>query len=131
MSDVVGEATLLEVNPVMFRNSPLLFVLFVLFIPVGLGLVALGIWWLITKGSKLTITGKRSIQRRGLISKHTTEVIHRDVRNIQISQSVFQRIFGVGSLGISSAGQAGLEISITGLEDPEGIKALIDRHRDL
>ena len=131
MSDVVGEATLLEIHPVMFRNSPLLFILFVLFIPVGLGLVALGIWWLIIKGSKLTVTDKRSIQRRGLISKHTTEVIHRDVRNIQISQSVFQRIFGVGNLGISSAGQAGLEISITGLEDPEAIKTLIDRHRDL
>ena len=61
MSDVVGEATLLEIHPVMFRNSPLLFILFVLFIPIGLGLVALGIWWLITKGSKLTITEKQLV----------------------------------------------------------------------
>ena len=131
MSDTVAEETLLEVNPEMFRNSPVLFIVCVLTAPLGIGLIFLGGWWIVTKGSKLTITNKRTIQRRGLISKHTTEVIHRDVRNIQISQSVFQRLFGVGNIGISSAGQADLEIQFTGLRKPESAKELIDRHRNL
>jgi hypothetical protein len=55
----------------------------------------------------------------------------RDVRNIEIDQSVFQRMFGVGSIGIASAGQSGIEIQFAGIRDPDGVKTLIDRYRDL
>ena len=127
-----SEGTLLEINPVMFRSNPVGFILSVILIAAaGAGLVILAIWWLKTKAATLTVTNKRTIQRTGLISKKTTEVVHRDVRNIQIDQSVFQRLFGVGSIGISSAGQSGIEIQFTGVRDPDGIKALIDRYRNL
>ena len=127
-----SEGTLLEINPVMFRSNPVGFILSVILIAAaGAGLVVLAIWWLKTKAAMLTVTNKRTIQRTGLISKKTTEVLHRDVRNIQIDQSVFQRLFGVGSIGISSAGQSGIEIQFTGVRDPDGIKALIDRYRNL
>ncbi len=127
-----SEETLLELHPAMFRSNPLGFVISVLLIAaVGIGLLILGWWWLETRGAELTITNKRTTQRTGLISKNTTEVLHRDVRNIQVSQSALQRIFGVGSLGISSAGQAGVEIQFSGVVDPDSVKALIDRHRGL
>ena len=127
-----SEGTLLQINPMMFRSNPVGFILSVILIAAaGAGLVILAIWWLKTKAAMLTVTNKRTIQRTGLISKKTTEVLHRDVRNIQIDQSVFQRLFGVGSIGISSAGQSGIEIQFTGVRDPDGIKALIDRYRNL
>jgi uncharacterized membrane protein YdbT with pleckstrin-like domain len=127
-----GEETLLEINPAMFRNNPLGFILSVLLVAAaGVGLVILGIWWLDKKAATLTVTNKRTIQRRGLFSKKTSEVLHRDVRNIEIDQSVFQRLFGVGNIGIASAGRSGMEIEFRGVRDPEGVKALIDRHRDL
>ena len=129
MSD--SEEILLELNPAMFRNNPLGFLLSVLLVPVVVGAVILGIWWLNTKAATLTVSNKRSIQRTGLISKQTSEVLHRDVRNIEITQSVFQRLFGVGTIGIASAGQAGVEIRFAGVRDPDGVKALIDRYRDL
>ena len=127
-----GEQTLLELHPAMFRSNPLGFVGCVLLIAaVGVGLLILGWWWLNTRAAELTITNKRTIQRKGLISKNTTEVLHRDVRNIQVSQTAFQRIFGVGRIGISSAGQAGVEIQFNGVTDPDSVKSLIDRHRSL
>ena len=126
-----GEETLLEINPAMFRNHPFGFILSVILVVAGVGLVILGIWWLNKKAATLTVTNKRTIQRTGLISKQTTEVLHRDVRNIEINQSVFQRIFGVGSIGIASAGQSGIEIQFAGVRDPDGVKDLIDRYRDL
>ena len=129
MSD--SEEILLELNPAMFRNNPVGFILSALLIPVAVGLVILGVWWLKTKAATLTISNKRAVQRTGLIAKQTTEVLHRDVRNIEIRQSVFQRLFGVGSIGIASAGQAGIEIQFTGVRDPDGVKALIDHYRDL
>jgi len=82
-------------------------------------------------GDEGVLTNKRTVQRTGLIARKTTEVLHRDVRNIEIDQSVFQRLFGVGRIGIASAGQSGVEIQFTGVRDPDGVKALIDRHRDL
>ena len=129
MSD--SEEILLELNPAMFRNNPVGFILSVLLIPAVVGLVIFGVWWLKTKAATLTISNKRAIQRTGLISKQTTEVLHRDVRNIEIRQSVFQRLFGVCSIGIASAGQAGIEIQFTGVRDPDGVKAMIDHYRDL
>jgi len=127
-----SEETLLEINPAMFRNRPVAFLLSVILIAAaGVGLVILAIWWLNTKAATLTVTNKRTIQRTGLISKQTSEVLHRDVRNIEISQSVFQRIFGVGSIGIASAGQSGIEIQFAGVRDPDGVKNLIDRYREL
>ena len=126
MSQNSAEETLCEIHPVMFRNSPVVFILFVLMAPMLLGIVGLLIWWLLTKAASLTITNKRVVQRRGLLSKHTTEVVHRDIRNIQVSQSMLQRLFGVGSIGISSSGQGGVEIQFSGIEDPESVKALID-----
>ena len=130
MSD--REETLLEMNPEMFRNNPVGFILSVVLVAAaGAGLVILGFWWLTTKAATLTVTNKRTIQRTGLFSKKTTEVLHRDVRNIEINQSMFQRVFGVGSIGITSAGQSGIEVQFAGVRDPDGVKAVIDRYRNL
>jgi uncharacterized membrane protein YdbT with pleckstrin-like domain len=127
-----NEEILLEINPVMFRNNPVGFILSVLSIALaGLGLVILGVWWLTTKADTLTISNKRTIQRKGLFSKRTSEVLHRDVRNIEMNQTFFQRLCGVGSIGIASSGQAGIEIHFTGAQDPDSVKALIDRFRNL
>ncbi len=51
-------------------------------------------------------------------SERVNEVLHNHVRNIQINQSVFQRLMHVGSIGISSSGQAGIEIFIRGIPNP-------------
>jgi uncharacterized membrane protein YdbT with pleckstrin-like domain len=52
-----------------------------------------------------------------------------DVRNVQLDQTFFQRVFDVGQIGVSSAGQAGLEINVTGIPQPERVKDLIDSYR--
>jgi hypothetical protein len=61
--------------------------------------------------------------------KFTNEVLHSHVRNIQINQSVFQRLMHVGSIGISTSGQAGIEIFIRGIPNPYDLKNVIDQYR--
>jgi uncharacterized membrane protein YdbT with pleckstrin-like domain len=58
-------------------------------------------------------------------------VLHSNVRNVQVGQNVFQRIFGVGKIGISSAGQSGVEIEVSGIRNPQKVSKLIDEHRQL
>jgi uncharacterized membrane protein YdbT with pleckstrin-like domain len=66
---------------------------------------------------------------RGWLSRSITEVWHRDVRNVQLTQSLFQRIFDTGRIGISSAAQSGIEIDVAGLRNPDKIKSIIDKYR--
>ena len=86
-------------------------------------------WWLVSLSTTLTITDKRTILRKGIFSKFTNEVLHENVRNIQIFQTFLQRMLNVGSVGISSAGQSGIEIEAEGIPDPYEIKKLIDQYR--
>ena len=123
------EKILYEANPSMFRNHPVQFVLGILLCFVIVGIPFLFVWWLRCKGTKLTVTNERTTLRRGILSKYLTEVMHENVLNIEIRQTFGQRIFGVGAIAISSAGQPGFEIEVRGIPDPEGIKRLIDEHR--
>jgi uncharacterized membrane protein YdbT with pleckstrin-like domain len=119
------EQTLYTAHPAMFRNRPLRFCLLaalillsgigllswldfrlriVLIILFGSSLWSLVAWWLDVLSTTLSVTNQRSILRTGLLSRYTTEVFHRDIRNIQLRQTLFQRLFDVGYIGISSAG---------------------------
>jgi uncharacterized membrane protein YdbT with pleckstrin-like domain len=124
------EKVLYEEHPAMFRNHPFLFILSVILIAAfGLGLVILLFWWLQTLGTKLTVTDERITLRKGILSKFTNEVFHTDIRNVQLDQSFFQRVFDVGTIAISTSGQEGIEISVQGIPHPQQVRDLIDEHR--
>jgi len=95
----------------------------------GLGLLLLFIWWLDCLGTRLILTDRRTILRKGILSKSTNEVLHSHVRNILTRQSLFQRLTGVGAIGISSSGQSGIEIWVSGIPDPDYVKSVIDQYR--
>ncbi len=102
---------------------------------VVLALVAAG-WWLTWYFSaylwvKLRISNKRTVRNEGIVRRHTSEVLHDHVRNVEIRQNALQRIFNVGYLGISSSGQDGIEIEVRDVPKPYEIKALIDQYRDM
>ena len=92
-------------------------------------MLILVIWWLDCLGTTLTVTTKRTTLRRGILSKKTNDVWHRDVRNIQVKQGILQRLLGVGTIGISSAGQGDVEIAVNGMPNPEKVRRFIDEHR--
>jgi uncharacterized membrane protein YdbT with pleckstrin-like domain len=123
------EITLYESHPKMWRDNVFGFVICIILVPVVLGIVSLAIWYLQVICTTLTVTNKRTILRKGVLSKSVSEVWNRDIRNIQIYQSLMQRLFGVGNIGISSSGQGDIEIAVSGLPDPEGIRTLIDQYR--
>jgi membrane protein YdbS with pleckstrin-like domain len=116
-------------SPSMFRNEPIQFVLGVALCFLVIGIPFMLRWWLNCKVTTLTITDRKTILRRGILSKSVSEVWHRDVRNVQIDQSFFQRLLGVGTLKVSSAGQSGFEIDVSGLPHPSRAKNAIDAGR--
>jgi uncharacterized membrane protein YdbT with pleckstrin-like domain len=90
------------------------------------GVVILLVWWIRCLGTTLTVTTEQTTLRRGILSKYTNDVFHENVRNIQVGQTFLQRLLDVGYIGISSAGQSGVEIEVNGIPHPEQVKELID-----
>lgn len=117
------EETLYVVHPAVLRSRPIAFALsFFLFPTVFLAWLPFILWifWYIqSRCTTLTITTHKTVLRRGILSKSTTEVRHKDIRNISVSQTFLNRILKVGAIGISSAGQSGVEIEVKGLVSPE------------
>lgn len=152
--NTAGEFTEYESHPAMFRSRPVLYCLILLMMFFGIPLAVIGqgelamdllpanlfgflmgglilsLWKVGTLCRKLTITNKRSIGRHGLLSKRTSEVLHRDIRNVIVDQGVFQRIFKTGTVAIASAGHGGMEIVAHGMPYPNRIKSIIDSHRE-
>jgi len=123
------EVILYREHPAMFRSRPALYVLFVALCLVGIGFLLFLIWWLRTLATTLVVTNRKTTLRTGLLSKNTDDVFHKDVRNIQVRQTLFQRILGVGNIGISSAAQADMEIVVQGIPNPCRVKEIIETHR--
>jgi len=88
-------------------------------------------WWIDRLSASLEITTKRTIMHRGFFSKSSSEVVHDNIRNIQINQSFLQRVMSVGRIGISSSGQDGVELQVNHLKDPGYLREVIDLYRPL
>lgn len=159
--DAGPEQTVMRLRPAMFRARPMLFMVLALVVILGLvaafwwGLIAkspstlqqvlvwvgligalgslgtLGVWKLKTMSASLEITNKRTIERRGLLSRASSEVLHDSIRNFQVDQTFWNRVWGVGSIGISSSGQDGIEIHVRDLPSPGKIQKVIDLYRPL
>jgi uncharacterized membrane protein YdbT with pleckstrin-like domain len=145
VADDRKEQEILKLSPAMFRDRPIWFLVLLLLIiggcvaatsvpEIGFGAAGLGaflllIWWLREKSTTLTVTNKRTILRRGLLSKNTREVRHSDVRFLEVKQTLGQRLVGIGSIAISSAAQGEIEIAVRGIKHPQHVKDTIDGYR--
>ena len=123
------EMILYKDHPAMFRNRPVLFLVCCALIPFGIGIVVLLAWWLRCLATSLVITESRVTLRKGLLSKVTNDVLIADIRNVKVSQSFLQRIFGVGAVAVSTSGQSDMEIEVHGVPAPDRIKSIINDRR--
>lgn len=89
-------------------------------------------WWLSVRWSaSIEITNKRTVLRRGVLRRSSSEVLHDHVRNIEIDQSFADRVCRVGKIGISSSGQDGIEVAVDRIPNPRGLREIIDLYRPL
>ena len=71
---------------------------------------------------KFIITDQTIESRSGIISRNVKSIRIKDLRNVNVKQSLFQRILGVGDVEFSSAGGADIEVAFFGVTKPMEIK---------
>ncbi len=119
-----------EAHPAMFRAHPFWFILFVLLIAAfGIGLLILLYWYIKTRATALTITETDLLYERGILSKERLAVSLRHVRSVQVNQGFVNRILGVGTIEIKTAGDEP-EFTVHDLPDPHEIREAISRAQE-
>jgi uncharacterized membrane protein YdbT with pleckstrin-like domain len=88
----------------------------VVLLPVGIGLVFLGIAYVKYKTTELAITTRRVIAKFGFVSRRTVELNIQKVESIQVEQTVMGRLLDYGTLVISGGGNP--QAPIPGISDP-------------
>jgi uncharacterized membrane protein YdbT with pleckstrin-like domain len=129
LSSPEAEQTLITGRPEMFHGYPIEFIICVALIPVGIGILLLLVWWLQNRFTTYTVTNRRTIAQTGVLNRKTNEVRHVDVRNIQVDQDIFQRMFGFGTVAISSAAHSDIELTMRGVNEPQKIAATIRQYQ--
>jgi membrane protein YdbS with pleckstrin-like domain len=86
-------------------------------------------WWGHCRTTRLIITPKKVMLRKGLLGMSASEIRISDVRNVTVNQGPLQAMFGVGSVGLSTSGQSGVEITAKGFASPWHIRDLVDHYR--
>lgn len=112
-------------RPAMFRSNPFGFILSVLLIPVGVGIVILLVWYLKCLSIKLELQGTDLVLIKGLLSKDRVELEVDSIRTVRIYQSFLNRIFNVGTVSVFTAGDMP-EIEVSGVPEPHVLRELIN-----
>lgn len=124
------ENVLLRIRPETWKARPVGFMLSIALVPAyGIGILILAYWFLASASCELVVTEERTRKRSGILSNQTTELVHSDVKNIQVSQGPIQNLMDTGTLRLSSAGQAGIELTMTDIESPENVRDFISQQR--
>jgi uncharacterized membrane protein YdbT with pleckstrin-like domain len=125
------DTVIYEAHPAMFRAHPFWFILSVLLIAAfGIGIVILVYWYILTRATALTVTDSDILYERGILSKDRTSVSLRHVRSVNVMQSFVNRIFGVGTIQISTAGDEP-EFTIADMPDPHVIREAIAKAQEM
>ncbi len=153
------EVEVLRVHPVMFRARPLVGLGLASLILGGIGLAIAGqfaatfanyrwaafaglglllmglvwvaLWKLKAMGTMVIVTNKRTTVRRGLLSKRTREILHDQVKDIEVVQTFGQRMLRTGTLGIDGSGTDQIELVVDDLPSPDRLRKSIDAYRNI
>ena len=74
-----------------------------------------------------TITTERLRIKHGIIARHVQQTDIERVQNVNVNQSVIERLLQVGTVDFDTAGTDDSDFKFAGVEDPEEVVAAVDR----
>ena len=81
--------------------------------------------WMNSKTAVYTITTRSVIVKKGIAATDTTNIDIKDIRSLNVRQTIIGKIVNIGDIHIGTTGTSGTEIQINGVPKPNQIKELI------
>ena len=75
--------------------------------------------------TRYALSEDRFFVRKGLLNVHQEEILLYRIRDLSASQSLWQRIFGVGSVTVVSTDKSIPELTLKNIRQPNEVKELI------
>ena len=107
------------------REQLAMWVLGILLLPVGVGLIFLGIALVHKYSRHYTVTQTHIVTRHGILSIDTRQIAVKDIRSIDVQATVWQRLLGIRRVEVSTAGTEGVDVALLGI--PANIADAIQR----
>lgn len=100
----------------------------------GFALIALGVLVCIVgivraRAVSWSLSSDRLIERRGFIASRRREMELADIRSVEVSRRVMQRMLGLGDVTIASSASADYAIRLNDIRDPENAAETIRKAR--
>lgn len=95
-----------------------------------IGLIVIGYAILAQRSKRFTITSQRVTSTEGIFSRNVHEVVIKDIRNINFKQNIIERLVGLGSIEVGTAGTAGIEVRFAGIPESQKVKDMISKLKD-
>lgn len=92
-----------------------------------IGIIILILTELIRNANNYYITNKRIIHEYTFLSRKISSIPNRKIQDLHMTQNIIDRLFGIGTIYVNSAGSSNIEIRLKGLKNPEKVKKLIDK----
>lgn len=91
--------------------------------------VALALAGLKRRNINWSLTSDRLIERSGLLASRRREMELADVRSIEVTRSLSQRLLGLGNVMVASAASAEFLIRLQDIPDPERVAEILRQAR--
>lgn len=115
---------LYKTNPVMFRANPLGFILALVLIPTGIGIVIFIYWFLAVRTTTFSISKDHVLFSKGILNRSNAEIDIDGIRTVRVNQSFIERMLDTGTVELYTAGDSP-EIVARNLSAPNKIREII------
>ena len=78
--------------------------------------------------TRYALSEDRLFLKRGFLNVHQDEVVLYRVRDLRVSQTLWQRIFGVGTVTVISTDKSIPELALKNIRQPNEVKELIHEY---
>lgn len=82
---------------------------------------------LVRRGNTYYITSKRLIHEYTFIVRKISYVTYDKIQDLHLTQSFLERIVGIGTIHVDTAGTTFIELIFKGISNPFSIKRLIEK----
>lgn len=94
----------------------------------GFGLVLIAYHYYVLINIEYVITTKAIYRKQGLYSRSVQKIPLDNIQDTGFSESTAGRFFGYGALEISTAGGGGVEMQLDGVENPQDVQSILNKH---